>query len=373
MDSHVRSLSRLFEKSTGIGVILIDRSTRIVWANAGAGTIFGTRDGGLVGTYYAELFTEEDQGWDAMETELAIAVARGFSEDDRWHRRLDGSRFWANGVLIALSPDEDGVAYGKVVRNRTDLKEQIVALRSEAAACRDRERERLVATAAAAHEIRNSLSGMAAVIAVLKAGGTNVETMARLAEITERQLDLTRRLTEELMAFGATHHAAPTLSIARQSLQPMLEEASQLVGDGLGQRTLAVLAPPTPIECDVDHQRLLQVLSNLLRNAIKCTADDGHIWLKLTVEGTMAVIRVEDDGIGIHPRMLETIFEAFTQAGDVDTRVTGVGLGLTLARQTIRMFGGSIQASSDGLGTGATFAIRLPLPQAVQDRPAAPH
>lgn len=361
MDDHV-SVSRLFKASTGVGVLLIDRAGTIVWANAGARIIFGTRDGTLAGARYAELFTEEDHRRNAMETELAVANARGFSEDDRWHRRLDGSRFWANGVLVAL-PGDDEVAYGKIVRNRTDLKEQIVALRSEAAACARRERDRLIATATAAHEIRNSLSGMTAVIAVLRAGGTDVETMTRLAAITERQLALTKRLTEELMSLGAAHQGAPTLDIERQALQPIVQEAAQLVGDSLVRRTLSIVAPPTPIVCDVDHQRLLQVLSNLLRNAIKFTDEHGRIWLKLTVEDTAAVLRVEDDGIGIDAPMLETIFEAFTQAGDVASNAMGVGLGLTLARQTLHLFGGSIQASSDGRGKGATFVLRLPLPR----------
>ncbi|MET0230953.1 MAG: PAS domain-containing sensor histidine kinase [Rhodanobacteraceae bacterium] len=362
MEGYMRSLRRLFEASTGVGVMLIDGSHTIVWANPGASTIFGARGDNLVGTGFAKIFTEEDHARNAMETELAIADVRGFSEDDRWHCRLDGSRFWANGVLIALRPDDgDDAAYGKIVRNRTEVKEQLVSLRAEATACRHRETERLVATAEAAHEIRNSLSGMAAVVALLRTGGGDAATMARLADITERQLALTKRLTEELMAFGAKGRAAPTMQIQRAALQPIVLEAVQLVGDSLGERELSVLAPATPIHCDVDAQRLSQVFSNLLRNAIKFTANTGRIWLRLTVEGATAVIRIEDNGVGIQPAMLETIFEAFTQADDDDSSVSGVGLGLTLARRTIKELGGSIQASSDGPGTGATFAIRLPL------------
>jgi PAS domain S-box-containing protein len=362
MKDYGRALRRLLEKSTGVGVLLIDRSQTIVWANAGASTIFGARGDRLEGMAFGRIFTEEDHARNAMQTELATADVRGFSEDDRWHRRLDGSQFWANGVLIALDPDDDdNVAYGKVVRNRTEIKEQIVALRLEASACRSRERERLVATAEAAHEIRNALSGMAAVVAMLRAGGGDVQTTTRLADITERQLSLARRLTEDLMAFGAARHAAPTMDIQRLALQPIIQEAAQLVTDSLGERQLSVLVPATPVECGVDHQRLLQVLGNLLRNAIKCTANTGRIWVRLTVEGTMALIRVEDDGVGIEPALLETIFEAFTQARHDENARAGVGLGLTLARQTIQDLGGSIQASSDGLGTGATFAIRLPL------------
>ena len=103
------------------------------------------------------------------------------------------------------------------------------------------------------------------------------------------------------------------------------------------------------------------MLGNLLRNAIKFTADDGHIWLRLTVEGSSAVTRVEDDGIGIEAGMLERIFEAFTQVDAGAAAARGIGMGLSIARTTVSLMRGSIQAMSDGRGRGATFTVRLPL------------
>jgi len=353
----------LLRQDPGMGVILMDVGGTISWANDRACTIFGVDEGGFSGRPYAELFTEEDHELAAMEMEFATARSRGFSEDDRWHRRIDGSRFWANGVLALLRADDSGiVGYGKLVRNRTDVQEQIIALNSELGACRERAYGCSAAAAEAAHEIRNSLSGVAAIAGALRRGGMNQEMMTQLADVTERQLHLTRRLTEDLMSASAAQNAAPSLQIERTDLRLIVREATHLVGDVLGARELILLAPPAPVLCDVDHERLSQVLSNLLRNAIKFTPDRGRIWIRLTTEGNMAVVRVEDDGIGVDPGMLERIFDAFTQLDSGVPATNGIGMGLAVARETMRLLGGSIQASSDGAGTGATFAIRLPLP-----------
>ena len=351
---------RFVSSSRGTGFLLVDVAGAIAWANDAACTMFGAASGGLAGRAYADLFTDEDRAIGAMETELAIAQSRGFSEDDRWHRRIDGGRFWASGVLSTVCSDDGTViGYGKVVRNRLDVKEQVVALRSELAACRGFARRQTEASAEAAHELRNTLSGMAALVAMLRHGNVDTEKAAQLADTADRQLGVARRLTEDLMHVATAQRGAPELEIERVALQSILAEAIELVGDLPAERHVAVLAPPLPIVCHTDRGRLMQVLCNLLGNAIKFTRAGGHIWLKLTVEGGTAVIRVEDDGIGIDADMLGRIFEAFTQ---VEPHAkAGIGMGLAVARETLELLGGSIQASSDGPGTGAVFIVRLPL------------
>ncbi|HEY6892942.1 MAG TPA: ATP-binding protein [Rhodanobacteraceae bacterium] len=352
----------LINQNIGVGVLLVDLDATVSWANSSACSVFGAREDAFAGLAYAELFTEEDRALGAVETEFAIARSRGFSEDDRWHLRVDGSRFWASGLLTAVrSPGGEIVGFAKLVRNRTEVKEQIVTLRSEVAACREHVRRRAAASAEAAHEIRNALSGMSALIGALRQGRLTPENATQLIDIGERQLNIARRLTEDFMSAAATQHGAPDLNIERCVLQPILEETVQLIGDTLGPRRLALLVPPAPVVSHLDRERLLQVLGNLLRNAIKFTPEHGHIWLKLTVEGSAAVIRVEDDGIGIEPEMLERIFDAFTQVDADAAAKRGIGMGLAIARATVSLMRGSIQATSDGPGRGATFTVRLPL------------
>jgi signal transduction histidine kinase len=354
-------LIRLLEQNEGMGVLLVSPDAVVRWANPIAHVLFAA-ERGLADIAYDELFTPEDRALGAMQTELAIARSRGHSEDDRWHRRLDGGRFWANGMLSTLCADDGTLlAYGKIVRNRTDLKEQVVTLQSELVTLRERDRKRRTSTAEAAHEIRNTLSGMSAVVGALRQRVVDATTMARLAEITDRQLALAHRLTEELMTASAGAHVGHELRLERVALQPLLKDAVDLVANALHGRRLDLLMPPGEVECEIDAERMQQVLINLLHNAIKFTSETGSIWLRLTVEGSAAVIRVEDDGVGIEQAMLKRIFDVFTQVEPKAGAQSGVGLGLALARETITRFGGNIQAISNGLGRGAVFSIRLPM------------
>jgi signal transduction histidine kinase len=98
----------------------------------------------------------------------------------------------------------------------------------------------------------------------------------------------------------------------------------------------------------------------LIDNAIKYTPDEGRIWIKATTEDTCAVVHVTDNGRGIPHDMLRAIFELFTQV-DTQTSSGGLGVGLALVRELAMLHGGSVQAASNGLGSGSEFTVRLPL------------
>ncbi len=125
---------------------------------------------------------------------------------------------------------------------------------------------------------------------------------------------------------------------------------------------------------DADPVRLAQVVGNLLTNSAKYTEPNGHIWLSARREGTEAVLRVRDDGIGIAPDVLPHVFELFVQVDHAATRSQGgLGIGLTLVKNLVEMHGGSVTADSAGLGKGCEFAVRLPLlGQAQVDQAPAP-
>jgi len=124
---------------------------------------------------------------------------------------------------------------------------------------------------------------------------------------------------------------------------------------------LTVSIPEHPVYLDADFTRLSQVLLNLLNNAAKYTEQSGHISLTGAEEGGQVVIRVKDNGIGIPPDQLSRVFDMFTQLDrSLDRSQGGLGLGLTLVLQLIRMHGGSVEARSEGLGKGSEFIVRLP-------------
>jgi signal transduction histidine kinase len=122
--------------------------------------------------------------------------------------------------------------------------------------------------------------------------------------------------------------------------------------------------PDIAVDLHADPMRLRQVFVNLIENAGKYTQYGGMIWIKATVEGEEAVVRVQDTGIGIPPEVMPHIFDLFTQAGFANQSQGGLGIGLAVVKDTVALHGGSVQAASDGLGKGSEFTVRLPLPLA---------
>jgi two-component system, chemotaxis family, CheB/CheR fusion protein len=119
---------------------------------------------------------------------------------------------------------------------------------------------------------------------------------------------------------------------------------------------------PGPLLVEGDPARLQQIQANLLSNAVKYTPRGGGVLLQVRHEDDAAVIRVRDDGVGIPPPMLESIFDLFVQSSrTLDRAGGGLGLGLTLVRSLVAMHGGTVTAHSDGEGTGSEFVVRLPL------------
>jgi signal transduction histidine kinase len=111
-----------------------------------------------------------------------------------------------------------------------------------------------------------------------------------------------------------------------------------------------------------DPLRLSQVFENLFNNAAKYSDPGTVVTIEQVCEGSMAVVRVIDQGIGIAPDEVENIFDMFAQGGQAGTSRSrgGLGIGLHLARQLIISHGGELTASSDGVGRGSCFRVRLP-------------
>jgi two-component system, chemotaxis family, CheB/CheR fusion protein len=124
---------------------------------------------------------------------------------------------------------------------------------------------------------------------------------------------------------------------------------------------LQVKVPAVPL-IEGDLLRLTQVLSNLLNNAAKYTDEGGQIQIDAEQVGRDVVIRVADDGVGMSAEMVPRVFDLFSQADHtLDRSKGGLGLGLTLVRQLVKLPRGSVEARSEGLGKGSEFVVRLPL------------
>jgi CheY-like chemotaxis protein len=170
------------------------------------------------------------------------------------------------------------------------------------------------------------------------------------------------RLVNDLLDASRISRGRIELRRARVALRPIIEEAIETVRPLLArlEHTLTTTLPPDALYVDGDGGRLSQVIGNLLVNAAKFTDNGGCIWLSAEREGDEAVIRVRDNGIGIAPEHLQTLFDMFVQ---VDTAIErsrdGLGIGLTLVKTLVELHGGTVQVQSAGPGRGTEFTVRL--------------
>jgi signal transduction histidine kinase/response regulator RpfG family c-di-GMP phosphodiesterase len=221
-----------------------------------------------------------------------------------------------------------------------------------------------------AHELRNPLAPLLNALHILRLPNQPADVGEQVRDIAERQVHHLAHMVDDLLDVsritrGKIQLRKETLEISdlicrvRDGVQGAVEEKDH---------RLDVTLPGEPVYLEADPTRLEQILTNLLNNAIKYTEPGGRIALTAERDNGDVVLRVRDTGVGIAPEMLPTIFDLFIQGDRSLARSQGgLGIGLSLVRSLVQLHGGSVQATSEGLGKGSEFCIRLP---ALVDRPA---
>ena len=225
----------------------------------------------------------------------------------------------------------------------------------------NRHKDEFMATLA--HELRNPLAPIRNAVQYLGMEGLTTRDVKAGRDVISRQVAVMARLIDDLLDLSRISRNQLEIRKQRIELATVIEhavEASQPLIEQCGHQ-LTVSLPSQPIYLDADAIRLAQVFSNLLNNAAKYTKTGGHIWLTASEEGSDAVIRVRDNGIGISSDMLARVFEMFTQVDrSLERSQGGLGIGLTLVRRLIDVHDGTIDAHSEGDGQGSEFIVRLP-------------
>lgn len=239
----------------------------------------------------------------------------------------------------------------------------------EALRLADRRKDEFIATLA--HELRNPLAPLSTALTVLRFGEPDPDTRERMLDIAGRQARQLARLVDDLMEVSRIAEGRLVLRKELVDMGGLVATCVELVqtrAEAAGQ-SLAMTLPASPLCLAVDPARMAQVVSNLLSNAMKYTPYGGGVHLRLESDGSRAHLVVSDTGIGIPRDMLERIFDLFTQVDHTLGRAHGgLGIGLALVRQLVALHGGTVSASSDGVGQGSTFRVTLPMPSE-QDAP----
>lgn len=215
------------------------------------------------------------------------------------------------------------------------------------------------------HELRNSLAVVRGAARLLRAPEGTQEHSAR--SLIERHVGQMNRHIEDLLQPLRRNAPGSALQLSRLDLRVIARFAADSIAPEMARRKhrLVVQLPEEPIWVNVDGARLEQVFSNLLINAAKYTPDGGDIALILEHENEQARLRIRDSGIGIDPRMLQRIFGLFFQVGTAPPDGSGGrGIGLAVVRNIVERHGGTVTATSAGLGLGSELTVALPARQA---------
>jgi len=346
--------------SIGDGVIATDARGAITFMNPVAQALCGCSEEEALGRPVETVFRiVRDQAHQAIGHPFAEALAGGMTSglarrtiliaNDGTERPVDDT---AAPIKNAQGEVEGVVLVLRDIGERERLVEQL----------RQADERKDDFLAMLAHELRNPLAAIT--------NASTLMTMSDQVEMTDyckdtirRQAKHLSRLIDDLLDVSRITHgkidlltdhmeATAAIDSAVQTVRPLAEERKHTLDVQLDRGNLWVNA---------DATRLEQIVINLLNNAAKYSENGGHIRLSAGHEGDEIAIRVKDAGLGIPPEKLPEMFELFAQADRSSARSEGgLGIGLTLVKRLVEMHGGTITASSEGLGKGSEFVVRLP-------------
>ncbi len=291
--------------------------------------------------------------------------------------RKDGRRII---VSLTISPikDESGRVTGasKIVRDVTErrrLEDDLRRLATDLSAT-DRRKNEFLATLA--HELRNPLAPMSNMLEVVKRADGDDKVLKQAHDTIERQLGQMVRLVDDLLDMNRITHDRLELRRTEVELSSVIQQGVEVARpliDAAGHE-LTINLPNQPVYLNADRARLAQLFGNLLNNSSKYTRPNGKISLTAKLAGDEVIVTVKDNGAGIPPDKLESIFDMFMQVDrTAEHSQGGLGIGLTLVKRLAEMHGGKIEAKSGGEGQGSEFVVTLPVLQELAGAvPAAP-
>ncbi|MDQ2999962.1 MAG: PAS domain S-box protein [Fibrobacterota bacterium] len=356
-----KKLELVLENMKGHALFMMDTQGRIETWNKGAAWLLGYEAREILGRHFTILFTEEDIDARAPLVELAKAREDGKAEDERWHKRKDGSLFWASGTLTPLSNHEGTFrGYIKVLRDATERK-------------RDEDAQKMQSigrlAGGMAHDFNNLLTTISGYSELLLASrNLDKTTRSGLEEIREAG-NRAAALTRQLLAFGG-----------RQVLEPLVLNLNELIGDleklirsTLGEGIqLNIETDPGLGQILMDPSQIEPILLNLALNARDAMANDGQVMIRtanldlldkeqaanLSLKpGHYVLLTFSDTGKGMDAQTRAKAFEPFFTTKRMGARP--IGLGLSCVYGILRQSGGTIMLKSR-YGEGAEFSIYFP-------------
>ncbi len=362
-----------------LAITVLDAEDGIVkmW-NPAAERIFGWSESEVVGQFVPSVPASKREEF--IENLKGIRAGNAIAGMETQRQKKDGSSIdiglWATpvrdgkGNINCMSILADISDRKQVEAERAQLLDREQAARAQAEAI-NRLKDEFLATLS--HELRTPLNAILGWAQLLRRGKYTPATLANALEAIERQSRVQVQLVEDLLDVSR-------IIQGKLALKPGWFDMAKTIEVALNSVSFAAEAKPVTVSSEFDPavglmwgdtQRLQQVVSNLLTNAVKFTPAGGTVQLRLSAVAVAnssspnyVQIQVSDTGKGISAEFLPYVFDRFRQADGSITRAdSGLGLGLAIVRHLVELHGGTVRAASPGEELGATFTVMLPLKQ----------
>lgn len=336
--------------------------------NSGAEQVFGYLQSEIIGQNLAIIFTPEDRAAGIPELERNKALAEGYAEDERWHLRRNGQRFFASGMTHPMW-DQSGNLRGfiKVGRDMTERKQaeemRAELLRLEQMARAEAEKAnqlKLQFLAMISHELRTPLTSIKGFTSTLLAEDVAFDTQSQhdFIQIMDTEADKLNELIEQLLDVSqlqaGTLRIQPVLSSFEEVISTAEVQLQTLTRQHDYVQSIQINLPTVK----VDPNRIAQVLVNLVGNAVKYSPIRSEITLSAEQKEAFIVVSVTDEGQGIPLEDRPYIFDPFRQAHRGSQK--GAGLGLAICKGIIEAHGGQIWIAPEPT-SGTTVSFTLPI------------
>ena len=354
----------LVESTKGYAIYMLDAEGRIATWSAEAERIKGYRAEEIAGKSFRTFFTPEDVERGVPEQVLSMARQEGQARYEGWRVRKDGSRFWVEGIITAMR-DESGALTGfsKVAHDVTDrkraselleakIKERTAQLQASLSSV-----EELLYTIA--HDLRAPIRHMQSFAQLLQLEHADRlddkarDYLSRISAAAARNDELIR----DLLEYGRLSHEA--VSLAPVDLRRTVQAVLQAVAGEIQNRHARVQFGQEWPRVVANERLLEQILTNFVTNALTYVPPgrEPEMLISAESEGGKAVLRVQDNGIGIPPEQIDRVFEPFIRLPN-ETHAPGTGMGLAIVKKAAERLNGAVGADSTP-GEGSCFWLEL--------------
>ena len=344
-------------RGTGDGIIGVGLNGACTFLNEAGSRLLGYSKQELKGKSVHNMI--HHTRWDGSDYPLKecpvhLSLASGDTaktfDDILW--RKDGSSF---PVQLAVSPMTDGLEILGVVLTFTDMTE----IREAEEALKQAISARDEVLAVVSHDLRNPVGTIAAAAELVADVPLSQERRNEHLHTIRRAADRVNRLIQSLLDVAKIEAGKITLELSFEEINELVNDAVTQAGWLAEQEGVQLLfeEEETSSRVHVDRNKMLQVLSNLIENALKYTPEGGRVTVSAKREGDNVLIVVADTGVGIEPQVLNNLFDRFWQGHRKDGK--GSGLGLTIVKGILQAHGTTANVRTE-VGEGSSFEFTLP-------------